>query len=497
MKNSTQSLKTFSCPNCGSNVAVRAAGHTLNVFCDSCHAQIDPNDSTFQTIEFYHNELYNANVYLPIGAKGKLENKIWEVIGFRVLGDDEGYNWREYLLFNPYFGFRFLTEASGHWTLYQKTFDKPEKYLKYRNRKTNYEKSVQNMPAQLNRALNVAEKFAEKQISALFEKFFENFQGKTYELFNVAETWTVYAAGEFYWRVQIEEPFSLLEAIAPPYALALEIEGEEISVSTGVYLSSETVQAAFQLNIPPPAPEGIAPAQPTAISKAMPVVKRIWQGVLVLYLGLQINYCTRAKEERVLQSPFTFKGNDIPTLISPPFQLSGAPANLELNLNASELYNSWMALEVTLVNAQTGESRFFTQEIEYYTGNDEEGAWTEGSQSISNVLPNVPDGKYYLVFDPIIPSDTSSQNRTHHFGYVVVRDVPPGDPKSFFFYGAPIILMMLVPYYYFRFIEKKRWAHSNQENRYKVNNTWNLIAALTGLDIIIGVFRFFGSDDDE
>ncbi len=58
----------------------------------------------------------NREIYIPIGSRGKMNGVEWAVIG--VLGRiDPKYlvSWKEYLLYNPYQGFRWLAEADGHW----------------------------------------------------------------------------------------------------------------------------------------------------------------------------------------------------------------------------------------------------------------------------------------------------------------------------------------------------------------------------------------------
>jgi len=50
--------------------------------------------------------------------RGQIEGVTWEAIGFQVrqiVVDDVPYSWDEYLLFNPYYGFRYLSEYEGHW----------------------------------------------------------------------------------------------------------------------------------------------------------------------------------------------------------------------------------------------------------------------------------------------------------------------------------------------------------------------------------------------
>ena len=55
---------------------------------------------------------------IPLGARGKIRGTDYEVIGFErrtIEVDGIRYHWNEYVLFNPYKGFRYLTEYNGHW----------------------------------------------------------------------------------------------------------------------------------------------------------------------------------------------------------------------------------------------------------------------------------------------------------------------------------------------------------------------------------------------
>jgi hypothetical protein len=57
---------------------------------------------------------------LPLGSKGKLEDRPVEVIGFLVKQckvDGIAYDWREYLLAAEHGGYRWLTEYNGHWNI--------------------------------------------------------------------------------------------------------------------------------------------------------------------------------------------------------------------------------------------------------------------------------------------------------------------------------------------------------------------------------------------
>ncbi|MEJ7605177.1 MAG: hypothetical protein WKF37_02675, partial [Bryobacteraceae bacterium] len=65
----------------------------------------------FQSIERFH-------PVIPLGTRGNLQGTRYEAIGFQMRGievDGIQYLWSEYLLFNPYQGYRYLTEYQGHW----------------------------------------------------------------------------------------------------------------------------------------------------------------------------------------------------------------------------------------------------------------------------------------------------------------------------------------------------------------------------------------------
>ncbi len=64
------------------------------------------------------------------GTRGKWAGITWEVIGFQTRGYEEDgvfYEWEEYLLFNPYKGFRYLTNYEGHWNFVTPVESLPER----------------------------------------------------------------------------------------------------------------------------------------------------------------------------------------------------------------------------------------------------------------------------------------------------------------------------------------------------------------------------------
>jgi hypothetical protein len=62
--------------------------------------------------------------------------------------------------------------------------------------------------------------------------------------------------------------------------------------------------------------------------------------------------------------------------------------------------NSWLDLDLDLVNAKTNASFSTAIQVSYYHGYDSDGSWTEGSQNASATFAGVPRGEYFLVLEP-------------------------------------------------------------------------------------------------
>ena len=110
---------TVNCPNCGAATAVRTFGHAVNVVCQSCRSILDAANPGVTILQQY-TEAVREEPLIPLGTRGKLLDIDCEVVGFQVrqiVVDGVSYRWREYLLFNPYREFRYLTEYAGHWNV--------------------------------------------------------------------------------------------------------------------------------------------------------------------------------------------------------------------------------------------------------------------------------------------------------------------------------------------------------------------------------------------
>src|SRR5277367_77906 len=109
--------KSLTCPNCGGPVELRGFAHTLSVVCPQCLSVLDPTTPVVAILQTFQGK-ERIQPKIPLGARGNLNGASYQVIGFQqrtVLADGDFFCWDEYLLFNPYQGFRYLTEYEGHW----------------------------------------------------------------------------------------------------------------------------------------------------------------------------------------------------------------------------------------------------------------------------------------------------------------------------------------------------------------------------------------------
>jgi hypothetical protein len=103
--------------------------------------------------------------------------------------------------------------------------------------------------------------------------------------------------------------------------------------------------------------------------------------------------------------------------LSDPFTVDKAGA-VEIEVDAP-LDNHWIDVGMTLVENSSGKSYDVMESLEYYSGTDSDGAWSEGERSGSASVASVPAGTYRLAYDA--QSDAPGQSFTVHVTRGVVH----------------------------------------------------------------------------
>lgn len=411
--------KALNCPNCGAALVLRSMDRAVTIVCEHCHCILDAKDPNLEVVQRFKAAVGEDPPLIPLGTRGKIRGTDYEVIGYQrrtITADDIDYSWHEYLLFNPYKGFRYLTEYNGHW---------------------NDVSPVTALPS-------VHEKLA-------------TYLGKNYKHFQSATAKTTFVLGEFPWQVRIGETAWCADYVDPPFMLSSENMGHEVTWSFGEYVSGADIWKNFKLPGHAPTPIGVFENQPASSGKS---AGSVWLSFVVMasiLLFMMIANYTISGNEKVFQQNYVFTQNkpgQEPSFVTPVFELHGRESDVEVETNAS-LSNQWLYFNYALINDETGQAYDFGREVSYYYGRDSDGSWTEGSRHDSVIVPGVPSGRYYLRVEPESDANLGSMS----YSITVTRDVPV---LSLYLTALAALFAPVIFISWRRFnFEQMRWAESD------------------------------------
>lgn len=417
---SAPQVKSLSCPSCGAALTLRSFGHAVTIVCDSCHSILDAQDPRLKILQKFQAATYEDPPLIPLGSRGAVRGTVYEVIGFQrrtIHVDGVPYSWHEYVLFNPFKGFRYLTEYNGHWN-----------------------------DVSILRSLPV---YSPGQSTL-------SYLGETYRRFQTARAGTSFVLGEFPWQVRVGESAEVSDYVSPPRVISSERTGKEVTWSMGEYVAGRDIWKAFKLQGDPPVPIGVYENQPSPLSANVKMVWGLTAAFLVLLVALLVGFYSTAHDEQVFAQSYEFNTNvkSEASFVTDVFELKGHTSDVELTTTAN-VDNNWVYLNYALINQDTGHAYDFGREVTYYHGYDSDGSWSEGSTHDTVAIPSVPPGNYYLRVEP----ESDYYHGTIYYTVTLKRDVPQA---SFFGLGALALLIPagLITWRSMNF-EHLRWAESD------------------------------------
>ncbi len=411
-----EALSQARCTECNGMLELRSPDSAKRVACPYCGALLDVSHGTLQFLQLLKKP--PTEPLIPLGSEGTLDSVKWVCIAFlirscRVEGTRSP--WEEYLLWNQAQGFRWLMNANGHWTLLT-PIPAGEVVLSFQSARVN----------------NVS-----------------------YRAFQEVFTITDYVVGECYWQVNVAETAKATEYVAPPRSINLDQTATEVTFTAGSMLEPAEVSKAFRLKTPLKDPEGVAPAQLNPFKVKAAEAWRftgVWALMLVL---LVIAFASTGTTTQYFQGKFDIpaestSGSPEAQRFSEPFEIP-RKVPLEITVDAPELENNWLGVDVALVNTTNGEIISVYGETSHYSGVDDGESWSEGSRDSSKQTAEVDPGTYVVRVTPQFDA-----GRPTPFSVRVVADQGAGVlcPLVIF------VLLLLVPVYYSSrasSFETRRW----------------------------------------
>jgi hypothetical protein len=415
-------VKALNCPNCGAALVVRSFNTAVTIICEGCHSILDAKDPNLQILQRFKVATDEDKPLIPLGTRGKIRGVDYEVIGFErrtIHVDGIPYSWHEYVLFNPYKGFRYLTEYNGHW---------------------NDVSILKALPEVLPYASPPKVKYL----------------GETYRHFQTAQAGTTFVLGEFPWQVRVGEATDVTDYVSPPRVISSEMTGGEVTWSMGEYMSGKDVWKAFRLPGSPPEAVGVYENQPSPLSAETRNIWATFAGFLLVLVVMMIGFDLAARNEQVFTGYYKYNSNQRgeASFVTDDFEVKGHTSNVEVT-TSTDVNNRWIYLNYALINEATGQAFDFGREVSYYHGYDSDGAWSEGKANDSVAIPKVPPGRYYLRVEP----EGDPGYGMTYYTVTVKRDVP-----QYSFYaialGALLLPAILLTWRSLTF-EHLRWAESD------------------------------------
>ncbi|MBI4861806.1 MAG: DUF4178 domain-containing protein [Candidatus Riflebacteria bacterium] len=438
-------VKSVKCTKCAAPLEIRAPQSIQTVACGSCGAVLDAKHPDLTILSQYASRI-KYKPLIPLGTKGRLKGEQFMCIGFlrrRTTVEGVNYDWSEYLLYNPYKGFRWLTEYQGHWT------------------------SV--------KAAHVTPKLVPSSLSGGAGAPQGDYEvlGNVYKHFQSVVAQVIFVVGEFYWEVKVGERAECSDYVSPPNILSRESSENEITWSIGDYTTGKDVWEAFSLPGEPPAVTGVAAAQPSPHAETLATMGRDFWTFAAILVVLQILFAFTSADKKVFSQGLHFSKSskaapvasmpstdgttattevDTRSKVSDYFDIDGRTCNVVIK-TAAAIDNHWMFNQYALINEKTQTAYNCERELEYYHGRDSDGPWSEGSKTDEVTIPGVPAGRYFVYVYP-----DSDQDEVD-FSLVVYRDVLQWWPLflGLFFLAIP---PLWVKYRQWSF-EVERWKESD------------------------------------
>lgn len=358
MTDEAKGVRTLSCPACGGTLEVRAAGWSVNLACRYCGSILDVSRPEVQIIERHKRAA--GKFALQPGTRGTLFENEWEVVGaMNRRGPTD--RWREYLLFNPYVGYRWLVEWEGEWQFGTPLLDRPE--------------------AKGDSVVWRGQRFRQED--------------------DDSEAVTGTLVGEFYWRAAKGDSVRATSYVTRDFTLSREEADGEVNWTQLVALSQGHVETAF--GIVPPRRSRESRSALHAGGKTTRKADDLGRICLLVlasaFLALLAMIVIAGPVERAsgrVSAPFgaTREGQKVGTI-----SVRRAWQFVTVTASGEDFDNRWIELDYRLVDRATGQSIDGYGLSEHYSGRDSDGTWTEGSRRASTLFGQVPRGTYDLYVD--------------------------------------------------------------------------------------------------
>ncbi len=415
--------ESVQCLSCGGPIQLRAFGQIEQVSCPYCGSTLSPDQSgAFELLQRVERERRQSR--LPLGKRGKFDGIEFEVIGVcwrQAWAEGVAYPWQEFMLFNPYHGYRWLifSMTDGSWMFGEALPGAPEK-------------------------VGITHKSLK-------------FQGKKYKHFSSAPAEVTYVEGEFPWQVEVGDRAVAEDYVAPPVGLSVEISdsegGSEINFTQMRHIDADEVWSSLGMEGNPPRQSGVGLVQPNPHRANGGWYWKLFALLLAIWAAATFFYVSTRDEKLIVDETNIPHATVLSTELD--FLEEGKVGTLEVEFAVPGLSNSWGYADVLLVKQGGSDALNFGAEADEWHGSD----YQEGTNPQSVTVGGLEGGKYTLQVTPQFDPAHTARMPDATYSIRVRQDVPMG-----LYVGLPLILIFLFPLLNTlrgAMFEGRRWSNSD------------------------------------
>lgn len=355
-------LLTINCTSCGAGLDVLGGGRVVVQVCSYCGAELDAQDN-YRTLRRFK-DLERPDTPLSIGLSGTLFGAEFTIIGLIEHSERWGgqfYRWIDHQLYSPTHGYAWLTLEAGHLVFSRR----------YRGPGWMSERSVE---------------ISQHQPSV-------HSNGEKFLYYETTTSTITYVEGEFTWHPKVGERTTTVSAMSETAMLGFSQTGSERESYRSVYVPAQQAEAAFGVTLD---------LDPYRSHPLQPFVKGPNYGFLltsslvfaVMCLLMAVFFMTRTGQPVLYNHQV--RADDLPTEITIPLQANGQLARMSFT---GDVRNSWAYLDMEVLDPE-GEPVFQAgRMIEFYSGRDKDGNWSEGRNYASLTFRPELSGNYTLALD--------------------------------------------------------------------------------------------------
>lgn len=348
--------------------------------------------------------------HIPVGNSVVLEDQTYWVSNVILKKSSDGAYWREYELVSEKGNYKYLTEEDGNWTISEQV--------------------------ELDKDFNKQEIHYDDKDFALFDKgSYQDNSGVGFFDFKLDQNYVKYR-----------------DYVCPPYLLSVEVEEKRQIVYYGHHISAKEVKKLFNLTVVP-GKARIGMVQPFYYDFRKVITIFCYAALIVLVSHL-IFYQT-STNQLVYSNTIDLVNSNDKEVTTDVFELKGPIAPLNIYI-VTEVNNSWLATDFSLINQTTGEVAYFSKDVEYYYGNEGGEDWSEGSMSEDFNICGVSSGKYKIAFRP-----NKDTNDVYNSAMKIEVYWDKSDNWNFMVVLITFLVLSIILYYLKNNFEQRRWYDSD------------------------------------